>query len=520
MHQTHRRPIGRWLGTVLLSLLLLLGFLVFFAATWYIRVYGKTGFDSVLYTLTGGLSGVGTDLVSHFLLHGALPALLCTLALSLVLFWQGKPVWTIGDRQIFPLRRWIAGLLAVTLSFGFMTWGFFRVGMIEYLVHMGQESELYQSEYRDPNTVNITFPEKKRNLVYIMLESMETSYLDKGMGGAMDFNLIPELTQLAQENINFSHNDTVGGFRETPGASWTVGAMVAHTAGVPLKVPTGIEDWQNGYGGEGEFLPGLTSLTSILHEQGYNQALMVGSDASFGGRDTYFETHGIDKVYDLYTAWYDQTVEWGYWNNWWGFEDEILFDYAKAVLTTMSQSEQPFALTLLTVDTHHIGGYKCNLCLDEHEEQYSNAISCSSRQVYSFVQWLMQQPFFEDTTVIITGDHCSMDKGYFSRNVATDYVRHVYNCFINAAATPIQTANRQFCAMDMFPTTLAAMGCTIEGDRLGLGTNLFSRQPTLMERIGYDRLYLELSKRSAYYSDHFYGLIRDQDPTVPQETVT
>ncbi len=520
MDQNRLRHRGKTLGLVLgiglLCALLLLAFICFFAACWYVRIYGKTGFDSVLFTLTGGLNGAGSELVTSFLLGAVLPGVLCSAAVCLVLFWKGRPVLQVKNTQLFPLRRWLASLLALVLSLGLFVYAANHVGMIEYMVHMRQESELYQDEYRDPKDVTITFPEQKRNLIYIMLESMETSYLDKGMGGALEYNLIPELTQLAQENINFSHNETVGGFRETPGASWTVGAMVAHTAGVPLKVPDGIADWQNGYGGEGEFLPGLTSLTNILHEQGYYQALMVGSDASFGGRETYFSTHDIDKIYDLYTAWYDGTVPLGYWNKWWGFEDHILFDYAKKELTRFSQQDQPFALTLLTVDTHHIGGFRCSLCGSNYEENYENAIACSSKQVYEFVRWIMDQPFYENTTVIITGDHCSMDRGYFNRNVESDYVRHVYNCFINAAATPTRTTNRQFCAMDMFPTTLAAMGCTIDGNRLGLGTNLFSPLPTLMERLGYDRLYLELSKKSPYYSDYFYGEIRDILPeTTP-----
>jgi phosphoglycerol transferase len=36
----------------------------------------------------------------------------------------------------------------------------------------------------------------------------------------------------------------------------------------------------------------------------------------------------------------------------------------------------------------------------------------------------------------------------------------------------------------MFPTTLSAMGATIKGDRLGLGTDLFSSTPTLCEELG------------------------------------
>ena len=322
-------------------------------------------------------------------------------------------------------------------------------------------------------------------------------------GGGVSTNLIPELQQLAQENINFSHNEYVGGFREVSGASWTIGAMVAHTAGVPLKVPEGITDWQNGYGTDGTFLPGLSNLHTILAENGYNQALMVGSDATFGGRKTYYETHGINKVYDYYTARDEDRIFDPYHFVWWGYEDHILFDYAKTKITEMAAGDQPFAFTMLTVDTHHIGGYKCTYCGNDHEENYENVIACASRQVAAFVAWLQEQPFYENTTIIITGDHCSMDNGYFSRNVDEGYTRHIYNCFINSAVDATYTQNRSFSALDMFPTTLAAMGCTIEGDRLGLGTNLFSATPTLIEKQGYVTFWNELAKASDYYN-RFY----------------
>ena len=333
------------------------------------------------------------------------------------------------------------------------------------------------------------------------------------MGGALEYNLIPELTQLAQNNINFSHNDSVGGFQQITGASWTIGAMVAHTAGVPLKVPDGIDDWQNGYGKDGEFLDELTNLTSILQEEGYYQTLMVGSWIVFGGRDTYYNNHGVDHIYDLITGREDGIVSPGYWNDWWGFEDLYLYEYAKRELTEIAKQDQPFAFTMLTVDTHHIGGFTCQLCGSNYEESYENAIACASKQVSEFITWLTQQDFYENTTIVITGDHCSMDNGYFQRNVDAGYQRHVYNCFINAAATPVRTKQRQFCAMDMFPTTLAAMGCKIEGDRLGLGTNLFSAVPTLMERIGYYELSTLLGQKSAYYDSHFYG--KKETETTP-----
>ena len=59
--------------------------------------------------------------------------------------------------------------------------------------------------------------------------------------------------------------------------------------------------------------------------------------------------------------------------------------------------------------------------------------------------------------------------------------------------------NRVFTTMDMFPTTLAALGVSIEGDRLGLGTNLFSSKKTIPEEIGLDNFNKELKKSSDYY---------------------
>ena len=59
--------------------------------------------------------------------------------------------------------------------------------------------------------------------------------------------------------------------------------------------------------------------------------------------------------------------------------------------------------------------------------------------------------------------------------------------------------------MDLFPTTLAALGCTIEGDRLGLGVNLFSMEPTLAERWGFEKFDRELSKASDFYIANFHN---------------
>lgn len=489
MSQTKIKSVFSVIGVVLLTLLMFLSLLAFFSARWYVTTYGRLGFDSILYTLRSDMGGVQSGLIWNYLLKGLLPALVLTVPVPFLLRLPKK-------------RRWIPIPICIVLALGLLSFAVWDVELDQYLLDQQQDSDLYKQYYVNPDRVSITFPEQKRNLVYILLESMETSYLSPDLGGCAYENLIPELYELAQEHINFSQNDDVGGFHCTSGAAWTIAAMVAQTSGIPLKTPT--ED-ANAYGANGEaFLPGVTSLSDILHDAGYYQALMVGSDASFGGRQQYYSQHGTDQIYDLYTARQDGIVPSDYFV-WWGMEDLHLFEYAKQELTKIAAQDQPFAFTMLTADTHHIGGYQCELCQDSASgETYDQSISCSSRQVAAFIQWLQEQPFYENTTIIICGDHLSMDNAYFSRILDGNYQRMVYNCMINTAATPVQEKQRQCAAVDLFPSTLAALGCEIEGDRLGLGTNLFSDLPTLAEEMGYDLFNWELAKASDYYTRHFF----------------
>ena len=53
----------------------------------------------------------------------------------------------------------------------------------------------------------------------------------------------------------------------------------------------------------------------------------------------------------------------------------------------------------------------------------------------------------------------------------------------------------------MFPTILASMGVEIKGDRLGIGTNLFSDKDTIFEEYGTDKVNMELEKKSDFYNE-------------------
>jgi phosphoglycerol transferase len=249
-------------------------------------------------------------------------------------------------------------------------------------------------------------------------------------------------------------------------------------------------------------MPGITTLGDILQAEGYNQTILLGSDAGFAARDVYFNEHGNYNIIDV-----DSLIEEGrlpedYWE-WWGFEDVKVFEFAKEEITRLAAAGKPFNFTTLTADTHFPDGYLCPECGNGYDEQYSNVLSCSSRQVGEFIDWLKAQPYYNNTTIILSGDHLTMDPE-FLEGIDENYIRTTYNCIINAPIDPVNEHNREFGTFDMFPTTLAAMGATIEGNRLGLGTNLFSTEKTLTEIYGFERLDEELSMRSDFYIDNFY----------------
>ena len=151
------------------------------------------------------------------------------------------------------------------------------------------------------------------------------------------------------------------------------------------------------------------------------------------------------------------------------------------------------------------------------DDQYANVMACSSHQISEFIQWIRQQDFYENTTIVITGDHPTMDSD-FCEDVPEDYVRKMYTVYINPAAeTADPSLRREYTTFDDFPTTLAGLGVEIEGNRLGLGTNLFSDEMTLTELYGTDRMAQELQKKSKLMEEFASGIEPEEE--APEEQV-
>lgn len=405
---------------ILLFLILFILFLAEASCKWFLSTFGEMDFSIVVYQLFSPMEGTSAGILNDYIAACLYPSVARTVAVFLVyVFWEVvtrkicidigirlfKKSWKLhvshkGGRVIKHVGISICMIaLLIGLSNKMIT-----MGVPAYLEEVSQDSTLFEDYYVDPDNVAVDFPERKRNLLLIYMESMEATY--------------------------------------------------------------------------------------------------ASTDATFGGRRAFYDQHGDYMILDYAKAIENEIIPSDY-LEYWGMEDEKLYSFAKQQLSNIAQEGKPFNFTMLTVDTHHPVGYACSLCQDQYGDQFANAISCASRQVYEFIMWCQEQEWYEDTTIIITGDHLSMNNTFWDD--IGDYERNVYNCFINVpeGIYPVQSKNREFSALDLFPTILASLDTRIEGDRLGLGTNLFSDEPTLPEMLGREKFEKELKLYSKYYFVNF-----------------
>lgn len=361
----------------------------------------------------------------------------------------------------------------------------------EYIINSNKKSDIYETLYKNTNDVKITFPENKKNLILIYLESMETSLVKEENGGTFKESRIPELEALALENLNFSNTDKLGGAHNLTMTAWTLAATVGGTSGTPL-----LPSIRNGYRKVEKFMPNVTTLGDVLKREGYNLEVIQGSNINFAGTKKYFSQHGDYKMFDLKEAKRRELIPEDYYV-WWGIEDKKLFEYAKTEITEISSKPAPFAVSLFTMDTHFKDGYLDETCETPFKDQMSNVYACSSKMINNFINWLKEQPFYENTTIILIGDHITMQNEYY--NDYHNYTRTIYNAFLNTKVEPKSNKNREFTSLDMYPTILASLGANIEGDQLGFGVNLFSDKETIVEELGLAKFNYELLKKSDYY---------------------
>ena len=357
-----------------------------------------------------------------------------------------------GENLVYPLTQLFEVAFVCTLIAFCMTVPKLFAPLIDicnvYLEpEKKQKSQLFLEEYVFPDSVSIAFPQKKKNLLYIMLESMEVNFKD----------YTPEINRIMQENISFKP----GGV-DVAMTGWTMAAQVSKLCGIPLNLPRGMENSDSIH----SFLPYIKCMTDILDENGYNQIYVQGSDGSFSSKRNFWHQHSVKSFHDFPYYKKNGAVP-AKKEIFWGITDKTLYGLAQKELEKLGgDSTKPFALYMMTVDTHFPEGYISEGCaLSEHESsQYPSVLRCASKQLDSFLKWAEMQDWYKNTVVVVVGDH--------TWNSFTDLLKLPKNTllywvdvFLNTRNTPLNE-NRNYSSFDMFPTVLEALDVKIDGHRL------------------------------------------------------
>jgi phosphoglycerol transferase MdoB-like AlkP superfamily enzyme len=163
-------------------------------------------------------------------------------------------------------------------------------------------------------------------------------------------------------------------------------------------------------------------------------------------------------------------------------------------------------LTLFSLDTHMPVYHKDAKC-QQNFGDIRDAFICSDGIVYDFINWLKTSPYWQNTTVIVIGDHLfsnefNLRKKQFliSKLSKSDRLkkRSIYNLFLNLPEDKKISDIHKFSTLDLAPTILESLDIKISPRAFGLGRSLFAPEPTLSDKMG-PQLSSKLIQKSKVY---------------------
>ena len=438
-------------------------------------MFSRVNFDEVALVLSAGTGGVDSELFWSFFRKVILRALGWAFVLA-----------AIGEIKIRYLRLVIGIGAAAFLIYRSATTNI-QMGSFGG----GHPSDFYETYYVNPETVNISFKNKK-NVLFIALESMEKVYDNQELfsnGG-----LIPNITKLEKQNISFER------YHAMSGLSHTIAAITGFTTGLPL--------FYSGFQGVRKMLGVKTGIGTIFKNNGYDTYSIFPASGRFSLKSDFLERMGFDTIYDgeKLDAMSDVELDKKPFN---GVDDGTMFDLSKPIISDIIKSSKPYFLFMETVNTH-CKGYFTQACRDMGfpQDNMEDIARCEDKLVYDFVVWFMKQD--PGAVVILLDDH-AQHSGAIMKKLATVSDRPLSNVFINAKALRGVDVMRPVSAMDFFPTIIEAAGGMIDGCRLGLGTSLSKRcehTKTLREMFESNELTQKMEQNNNLYYELATGVKR------------
>ncbi len=367
-----------------------------------------------------------------------------------------------------------------------------------------------EENYVQVESSKIKFPAEKRNLVLLILESVDDSLYDESVFGA---KLMPRLDALQKVNTHFR------GQREVNGTGGSICGFHSYLYGLPFvssysdrNRPKTMSRRSNSYetvveakvDAKDSLYENEVSILHLIADHGYKIVFCLGADASFAGFGRFFRFAGNNAP--IYDATYFRSTRNDYsaHESQWGLLDGYAYERIKEHLLALRQVA-PFALIIQTANTHTPGFSEKDMRSPWGD--YRDSFVQADEMVSEFVDWMEREDFFQSTTLVILGDHLAPVSKMGEKILPPWKERSVYNVFINPVIRekPL-VRKRLFASWDMAPTILESLGAVLPERKFGIGTSLFSDYPTLFERVGVAEYNTKIEKRSKLYDYLVYGI--------------
>lgn len=381
------------------------------------------------------------------------------------------------------LLRWVSsGWRLAAVWAGVLIYSLWYINFFTFFQEQTATSDFYtEGAYVDPRTVKVSGSGSK-NLLIIYCESIEETFGQKELMGE---DLLAPLRPFIEEpDLHIE---------QMPGADFTIGGIVSSQCGIPLKSVSILSGNLTGWALD-RFLPGALCLGDYLKADGYHNVYYNGSSGVFSGLNKFFLAHGYEEFMGK-EEWLDQGyIEAGKLNIW-ALYDKDIIDLSIARLDALMAEGRKFSFAISTMDTHEPGFLSDDCAEKGIARDWPGYVKCSLSQVGRLLEHVRSRGWEKDFIVLVMGDHQARMPKLGEIDLKNAEPRFVLCSLNGGKLRPMRTTITHF---DLFPSILAALGFTVEGDRLGFGFNVFSQE--VLPPAGYrDELKKRVLSQSQLY---------------------
>jgi len=229
------------------------------------------------------------------------------------------------------------------------------------------------------------------NIVLFVLESVGSLQLFPNQGLPSP-EITPALFELSKNAIIF---DTL--YSVYPAT--TVSHVAMNTGGLTITQGSVFMELQYQYNGP--------TLGKVLKALGYHTALLSSQHLDFGNLNGFYKNIGFDYYFDFKEA--NRSFQNQNKLHSWGGEEQSVVKLALEWIDQQQPSQSPFFIQYLSNATHHPysvpENYPVPLTGKDRKTRYLNALHYTDSVIATFIEALKKRNLFENTIILITGDH-------------------------------------------------------------------------------------------------------------------